>query len=82
MSRADQRDEEQSEELGWERLPTHAFGYSFTHIPEFVRDDMFSLERECTLYADHWVDELDDSRHVRIALTPHEAKELGLTQLD
>lgn len=57
------------------RLPTHAFGYTFTHIPEFAREDVESLEREGVLYADQWVDELDDFRHVRITLTPEEAKE-------
>ena len=58
-----------------ERLPTHAFGYEFTHIPDFVRDDLGSLEREGVLYSDQWVDELDDFRHVRISLTPAEAKD-------
>jgi hypothetical protein len=57
------------------RIPTHAFGYTFTHIPEFVRDDLGSLEREGVLYADHWVEELRDFRHVRIALTNDEAKD-------
>ena len=59
----------------WERLPTHAFGYEFTHIPEHVRDDVWSLEREGVLYSDQWVEELDDFRHVRIALTPEEARD-------
>lgn len=58
-----------------ERLPTHAFGYTFTHIPEFVREDVESLEREGVLYSDHWIEELGDFRHVRISLTPEEAKE-------
>jgi hypothetical protein len=57
------------------RLPTHALGYEFTHIPEHVRDDVSSLEREGVLYADHWVEVLSDFWHVRIALTPEEAKE-------
>lgn len=57
------------------RLPTDAFGYEFSYIPEHVRDDLWSLEREGVLYADHWVDELQDFRHVRISLTPEEARE-------
>jgi hypothetical protein len=57
------------------RIPTHAFGYEFTHIPENVRADVESLEREGVLYADHWVEELQDFRHVRIALTADEAKD-------
>jgi hypothetical protein len=57
------------------RLPTYAFGYKFTHIPEFVRDDVSSLEREGVLYSDQWVDELNDFRHVRISLTSEETRE-------
>lgn len=57
------------------RLPTHAFGYEFTHLPEFVREAVQSLERESVLYEDHWVDELQDCRHVRIALSKEEARE-------
>jgi len=57
------------------RIPTNAFGYSFTRIPEHVRDDLDSLEREGVLYADHWVEELNDFRHVRIALTREECAE-------
>ena len=58
-----------------ERLPTHAFGYTYTHIPEFVREDVESLEREGVIYSDQWVEELGDFRHVSISLTPEEAKE-------
>jgi hypothetical protein len=57
------------------RIPTKAFGYSFTHIPKHVRDDLDSLEREGVLYTDRWIDELDDFRHVRITLTPEERVE-------
>jgi REase_DpnII-MboI len=57
------------------RIPTHAFGYEFTHLPEFVRTDVESLDREGALYADHWIEELRDFRHVRIPLTAEEAKE-------
>ncbi|HEX4031867.1 MAG TPA: hypothetical protein VHX20_15985 [Terracidiphilus sp.] len=47
----------------------------FTHIPEFARADVESLERESVLYSDHWIDELQDFRHVRIALSEDEARE-------
>ncbi len=57
------------------RLPTRVFGYEFTHIPEFIRDDIASLEREGVLYADHWIDEINDFRHVRIQLTQDEGTE-------
>jgi hypothetical protein len=61
------------------RIPTEAFGYTYTHLPEFARDDLDSLEREgvvyAVIYADHWIDELEDFRHVRIAFTPEEAKD-------
>lgn len=68
-------DETNGETITWERIPTQSFGYLFTHIPEFVRDSVESLEREGVLYSDHWVDELDDFRHVRINFTPEEASE-------
>jgi hypothetical protein len=57
------------------RIPTYAFGYTFTHIPEHVRQDVDSLDRESALYADHWIEELNDFRHVRIVLSPEEAKD-------
>jgi hypothetical protein len=57
------------------RIPTEAFGYTYTHLPEFTRDDLDSLEREGVIYADHLIDELEDFRHVRIAFTPEEAKD-------
>lgn len=60
-----------------ERLPTIAFGYTFTHLPEHAREDLGSLEREGVVYTDHWIDELGDFRHVRIAFTVDEAKEFA-----
>jgi hypothetical protein len=57
------------------RLPTQAFEYEFTHIPEFARADVGSLEREQALYADHWIEEIQDFRHVRIVFTADEAKD-------
>ena len=59
------------------RLPTVAFGRRFTHIPEHVRQDLETLERECVVYADLWIDELDDFRHVRIDFTPEERSEFA-----
>ncbi len=47
-------------------------GRSFTHIPDHVRQDLDTLERECAIYTDHWIDELGDFRHVRIDFTPEE----------
>jgi hypothetical protein len=58
-----------------ERLPTEAFGYVFTHIPEHVRDDLESLEREGAIYGDQWIEELSNFRHVRIGFTEEECKE-------
>jgi hypothetical protein len=58
-----------------DRLPTIAFGYTFTHIPEHVREDLGSLEREGVVYADHWIETIGDFRHVRIAFTPEEVAE-------
>ena len=59
----------------WERIPTHAFDYEFTHVPEHVRDNLDSLKRENVLYSDQWIDELNDFRHVRISLTPEETQD-------
>lgn len=58
-----------------ERLPTEAFGYVFTNVPEHVRDDLESLEREGAVYSDQWIEELGDFRHVRIGFTEEECKE-------
>ena len=59
------------------RWPTVAFGRRFTHIPEHVRQDLETLERECAIYADHWIDEVGDFRHVRIDFTPEECREFA-----
>src|SRR5277367_2324034 len=59
------------------RIPTRAFGREFTHIPEHVRQDLETLERECVIYSDQWVEELADFRHVRIAFTEGEAKDFA-----
>ena len=59
-------------ELTTMRLPTYAYGKEFTHIPEHVREDLETLEREGVIYTDHWIDEVDDFRHVSIEFTPEE----------
>ena len=61
----------------YDRAPTVAFGRTFTHIPEHVRQDLNTLERECTIYADKWIDELSDFRHVRVEFTPEERSEFA-----
>ena len=60
-----------------ERHPTVAFGRTFTHIPEHVRQDLHTLERECVVYTDHWIEEVGDFRHVRIDFTPAERVEFA-----
>ena len=63
---------------GWEdegRHPTVVFGRTFTHIPEHVRQDLETLERECVVYSDHWIEEVGDFRHVRIDFTTEEREE-------
>ena len=60
-----------------ERHATVAFGRTFTHIPEHVRQDLETLERECVIYTDHWIDEVGDFRHVRIDFTPDECDEFA-----
>ena len=60
-----------------ERLPTVAFGKAFTHIPEHVRSDLDTLERECAIYTDHWIDEIGDFRHVRVPFTTKEREEFA-----
>ena len=62
---------------GDEGHPTVAFGRTFTHIPEHVRQDLRTLERECVVYTDHWIEEVGDFRHVRIDFTPEERKEFA-----
>ena len=51
------------------------FGYQFSAIDWEHIGDLFSLEREGIIYTDHWIDELDDFRHVRIEFTQEEARE-------
>ena len=56
-------------------LPTYALGKRFTHIPEHVLRDLQTLERECAVYTDHWIEEVGDFRHLRIDFTPEERDE-------
>lgn len=58
-----------------DRLPTVALGRRYRLIPEHVRQDLDTLERECAIYTDFWIDELDGFRHVRIDFTPEERSE-------
>ena len=52
-----------------------AFGRTFSHIPEHIRQELGTLERECVIYSDHWIEEIGDFRHVSIILTPEERSE-------
>jgi REase_DpnII-MboI len=54
---------------------TRAFGKDFTRLTDSHLEDLQSLERESAIYADHWIDELRDFRHVRIVLAPGEVKD-------
>jgi hypothetical protein len=51
------------------------FGHEFRHLDDAHLEQLLSLERERAIYADHWIDGLDDFRHVRIALTDGEVNE-------
>lgn len=57
--------------------PTIAFGKTFTHIPEHVRQDLGTLERECVVYSDLWIEEVGDFRHVRIEFSKSERDEFA-----
>ena len=59
------------------RIPTYAWNKEFTHIPEHVRQDLETLQRESAIYADHWIEEVGDFRHVRIGCTPEEMEEFA-----
>lgn len=56
-------------------LPTFAAGREFTHVPEHVRADLYSLEFERAIYGDQWVEEVEGFRHVRIAFTDEERED-------
>jgi len=54
---------------------TTAFGKNFQRLDDHHLEELFSLEREQAIYADHWIDELKDFRKVRIPFTPGEGTE-------
>ncbi len=51
------------------------FGRDWIAIDGEAVQDLWSLEREGAIYADHWQDDLNDFRHVQIRLTPDEIDE-------
>lgn len=65
------------EDLGMrsERIPFVAFGREFPALQQSHFDDLRTLEREGAIYADHWVEDIGDFRHVRIPLTDDETQE-------
>ena len=58
-----------------QRIPTFAWGKEFTHIPEHVRSDLDTLASECSVYDDHWIEEIGDFRHVKIDFTEEERED-------
>src|SRR5205814_9592547 len=64
-------------EADFERLPTIAFGREFTHIPEHVRQNLDTLDRESAIYSDQWIEEIGDFRHLRIRFTDDERVEFA-----
>ena len=51
------------------------FGKSFQLLDDEHLNELFSLEREQAIYADHWIKELKDFRKVRIPFTAAEVQE-------
>lgn len=51
------------------------FGYDFELLGESHQIDLLHLQREGAIYSDHWIERLNDFRHIRIKLTPEEIKE-------
>src|SRR6266513_1889813 len=64
-------------EADFERLPTIAFDREFTHIPEHVRQNLDTLDRESAIYSDQWIEEIGDFRHLRIRFTDDERAEFA-----
>ena len=52
-----------------------AFGKQWKELDSGTIEDLWTLERERTVYADHWQDDLDDFRRVRIRFTEEETRE-------
>lgn len=51
------------------------FGHNFLNLDEHHVHELTALERERSIYTDHWIDELNDFRHVRIKLSDAEVEE-------
>ncbi len=51
------------------------FGHDFELIHEEFIQDLLSLAREGVIYTDHWIEEINDFRHVRITFTSEEINE-------
>ena len=51
------------------------FGYDFELVNESIIRNLLTLERESVIYADHWIKELQDFRHVKISFTKDEIDE-------
>ena len=62
-------------------IPTNVFGRQFTHIPDYVRQDLEMLQQEGAIYTDHWIDEVDGFRHVRVEFTSEETRGVCSTLL-
>ena len=51
------------------------FGREWIEIDDDVIGELWALEREGSIYVDHWQDHLNDFRHVRIKFTKDEIEE-------
>jgi REase_DpnII-MboI len=51
------------------------FNHDFQLIDSSHVQDLLQLQREGAIYTDHWFDELDDFRHIKIKFTNAEVKE-------
>jgi hypothetical protein len=51
------------------------FGHEFKNLEDHHVQDLLSLEREGAIYTDHWIEGLNDFRHVRIRFTEEETLE-------
>lgn len=71
------QDLDSEEEFRIHRIPTVAFGREYNNIPEHVRQDLETLNREGAIYHDHWIEEIQDFRHVKITFTEDERREFS-----
>jgi hypothetical protein len=65
----------EAEELRAEEIVHSGFGRAWPKIPDHLRDELLSLEREGAIYTTHWIEEIGDFRKVRIRFTEDEIKE-------